>query len=204
MCETADGMSRKHACSGSTTKIFAKYFFAKYFFNEKIIKGSEKTGFDQKLPESSMKSFQNAIPFTPRRFGVEAHTPGVGGSKSSSSPCFPSRPLWGGETAPPAHTHTGGGDWRRAFGALPPPVPPTVRVHIHYWPRPPLAFCSIVFIRPLRVRRVLTTPDDFLLARGRSATRRPCNALGGGAKKTMLALLVETGEAGQHWETVQL
>ena len=61
-----------------------------------------------------------------------------------------------------------------------------------------------MFIRPLRVRRVLTTPDDFLLARGRSATRRPCNALGGGAKKTMPALLVETGEAGVLEATLAL
>ena len=118
---------------------------------------------------------------------------------------LPKSPSLGGRNSPASpHAHRGGERGRRAFGALPPPVPPTVRVHIHYWPRPPLAFCSIVFIRPLRVRRVLTTPDDFLLARGRSATRRPCNALGGGAKKTMPALLVETGEAGQHWETVQL
>ena len=170
-----------------------------------------KVGFHQKPPKSIKKSFKIIIGFAPRRFGVFcAHTRG----RRIEFPLFPRIPalsrasqvaFFGGAKQPSQPTRTPGGErGRRAFGALPPPVPPTVRVHIHYWPRPPLAFCSIVFIRPLRVRSVLTIPDDFLLARGRSATRRPCNALGGGAKKTMPALLVETGEAGQHWETVQL
>ena len=145
-----------------------------------------KVGFHQKPPKSIKKSFKIIIGFAPRRFGVFcAHTRG----RRIEFPLFPRTPALSRASQV------------ALFGGAKPPSQPT---HIHYWPRPPLAFCSIVFIRPLRVRSVLTIPDDFLLARGRSATRRPCNALGGGAKKTMPALLVETGEAGQHWETVQL
>ena len=123
---------------------------------------------------------------------------------------LPKSPFLGGRSGPASlHAHRGGERGRRAFGALPPPVPPTVRVDTLHsltpsWPRPPLAFCSIVIHFHLgsvgSVQCLTTSRWD---GEGWGRTGRPSDTLGGCVKKPD-GFPWRRGKRGSTGATVQL